>query len=142
MHKETQTGNGVRREYAVSFSTVQHGRLQIAPSNRPSRPQPIGRVPRVARMLALAHHFDRLIAQGVVKDYAEIARLTQLSRARVTQIMTLKFLAPEIQEQIAWLPNSRGKEWVLEKDVRRIALRPEWEEQISAWGNLQATRRQ
>jgi len=87
-------------------------------------------------MLALAHHFDRLIAQGVVKDYAEIARLTQLSRARVTQIMTLKFLAPAIQEEIAWLPNSRKKDGLLEKDVRRIALMPEWEQQQNHWQRL------
>lgn len=133
MPNTTQSGPGVRREYAVSFSTVQHGRLQIASSNRPSRPQPVGRVPRVARMLALAHHFDRLIAQGVVKDYAEIARLTQLSRARVAQIMTLKFLAPEIQEEIAWLPNSRGKDRVLEKDVRRIAMISDWDRQMEAF---------
>lgn len=133
MINETQTGSSVRREYAVSFSTVQHGRLQIESRNRPSRPQPVGRVPRVARMLALAHHFDRLIAQGAVKDYAEIARLTQLSRARVAQIMTLKFLAPAIQEEIAWLPNSRGKDVLLEKAVRRIALIPEWERQQDTW---------
>ena len=136
MPNTTQSGPGVRREYAVSFSTVQHGRLQIASRTRPSRPQPVGRVPRVARMLALAHHFDRLIAQGVVKDYAEIARLTQLSRARVTQIMTLKFLAPAIQEEIAWLPNSRKKDGLLEKDVRRIALMPEWEQQQNHWQRL------
>jgi len=133
MPNETQSGTGVHREYAVSFSKVQHGRRQIASSSRPSRPQPVGRVPRVARMLALAHHFDRLIAQGVIKDYAEIARLTQLSRARVTQIMTLKFLAPAIQEEIAWLPNSRGKDVLLEKDVRRIALLPEWGQQQYDW---------
>lgn len=136
MPNETSTGTGVHREYAVSFSKVQHGRRQIASSNRPSRPQPVGRVPRVARMLALAHHFDRLIAQGVVKDYAEIARLTQLSRARVTQIMTLKFLAPAIQEEIAMLPNSRGKDGLLEKAVRRIALMPEWGQQQSYWQRL------
>ncbi|MHB0937713.1 MAG: hypothetical protein ACYDCO_01405 [Armatimonadota bacterium] len=126
----------MHREYVVSFSKVQHGRRQITASNRPTRPKPIGRVPRVARMLALAHHFDRLIGQGVVKDYAEIARLTQLSRARVTQIMTLKFLTPAIQEEIAWLPNSRGKDALLEKDVRRIALLPEWGQQQDTWQRL------
>ena len=136
MPNETQTGSGVHREYAVSFSKVQHGRRQIASSKRPSRPKPIGRVPRVARMLALAHHFDRLITQGVVKDYADIARLTQLSRARMTQIMTLKFLAPEIQEEIAWLPNSHGKDRVLEKDVRRVAMVVDWDEQVQYWQRL------
>jgi hypothetical protein len=92
-------------------------------------------------MLALAHHFDRLIAQGTVKDYAEIARLTQLSRARVAQIMTLKFLAPDIQEEIAWLPNSYGKDRVLEKNVRRIALLPEWGQQQDDWQRLSRLRR-
>lgn len=136
MPNTTPSATGLCREYTVSFSTVQHGRRQITSSNRSSRLQPDGRVPRVARMLALAHHFDRMITQGVVKDYAEIARLTQLSRARVTQIMTLKFLAPEIQEEIAWLPNSRGKDMLLEKAVRRIALLPEWGQQQSYWQRL------
>lgn len=135
MPRDTQSLS-VRREYAVSFSTVQHGRRQIETGEHPSRPQPVGRVPRVARMLALAHHFDRLIAQGVVNDYAEIARLTQLSRARVTQIMTLKFLAPAIQEEIAWLPNSRGKDILLEKVVREIAMNPDWLSQRFAWDKL------
>jgi hypothetical protein len=136
MPDTTQSRPGVRREYTVSFSTVQHGRLQIESRNRPSRPQPIGRVPRVARMLALAHHFDRLIKQGVVKDYAEIARLTQLSRARVAQIMTLKFLAPEIQGQLVELPMQHGRDPISEKDVRQIAMIPDWSMQQRHWQQL------
>lgn len=137
MSKNTTTSTGLRREFAVSFSTVAHGQRRMASATAsPSRPKPIGRVPRVARMLALAHHFDRLIAQRVVEDYAEIAWLTQLSRARITQIMTLKFLAPEIQEAIAWLPNSHGKDSLPEKEVRRIAMMADWEEQILYWHGL------
>jgi len=71
--------------------------------------------------------------QGLCHDHA---RLAQLNRARVTQIMALKFLAPAIQEEIAWLPNSHGKDQVLEKDVRRIALLPEWEQQQDNWQRL------
>jgi hypothetical protein len=125
---------GVRREYTVSFTKVQHGQRKIENGDvSANRPQPVGRVPRVARILALAHHFDRLIEQGVVKDYADIARLTKLSRARVAQIMTLKFLAPSIQEEIAWLPNSFGKDKVQEKAVRRIAMMVDWDEQMKYW---------
>ena len=29
------------------------------------RPQPLGQVPRVARLLALVHHFERLLAEGI-----------------------------------------------------------------------------
>jgi hypothetical protein len=55
------------------------------------------KVPRIARLMALAIHFDRLIREGKVKDYAEIARLGDVTRARVTQVMNLLNLAPDIQ---------------------------------------------
>jgi hypothetical protein len=48
--------------------------------------------------MALAHHLERLVVPGMVKDYVELARLGQVSRARITQIMNLLLLAPEIQE--------------------------------------------
>jgi len=124
------TTTPLRMEYTVHFATQAKGRKTIQQGEKPQR---VGRVPRVARLLALAHHFDHLIEQDVVKDYAEIAKLSQLSRARVAQIMALKFLAPDIQERIALLPQSHGKDVLLEKDVRRIALLPEWEKQQDSW---------
>ena len=69
-----------------------------------------GRIPRVARLLALAHRFDRLIAEGVVADYADLARLGQVSRARISQIMSLRNLAPDIQEAILFLRTRRGRD--------------------------------
>ena len=120
------TNTPLRMEYTVHFATQAKGRKTIQQGEKLPR---IGRVPRVARLLALAHHFDDLIEQGVVKDYAEIARLSQLSRARVAQIMTLKFLAPDIQERIALLPQSHGKDAFSEKQLRRIAMISEWNEQ-------------
>jgi alkylated DNA nucleotide flippase Atl1 len=40
--------------------------------------------------MALAIHFEDLIRQGVVTDYADLARLGHVTRARVTQIMNLR----------------------------------------------------
>jgi len=62
-------------------------------------------VPRIARLLALAIRFDRLLRAEQFRDYAELARLGRVSRARMTQIMKLLDLAPDIQEQILFLPN-------------------------------------
>lgn len=45
---------------------------------------PVGRTPRVSQLMALAIRFDQLIRDGVVKDYADLARLGHISRARVT----------------------------------------------------------
>lgn len=56
------------------------------------------RSPRLARLMALAIKFDGLVRQGVVRDYADLARLGYVSRARITQIMNLLHLAPDIQE--------------------------------------------
>lgn len=59
-----------------------------------------GRIPRISRYMALAIHFEDLIRRGIVADYAELARLGHVTRARVTQIMNLRLLAPEIQEYL------------------------------------------
>ncbi len=127
------TNTPLRMEYTVHFATQAKGRKTL---QHGEKPQTIGRVPRVARVLALAHHFDDLIEQGAVKDYAEIARLVQMSRARVAQILTLKFLAPDIQERIALLPQSHGKDVISEKQLRRIAMIPVWERQQEAFARI------
>ena len=62
-------------------------------------PQPLGRVPRVARLLALAHHFERLLAEGIVRTQGELAAFAGVTRPRVTQILNLLLLAPDIQEE-------------------------------------------
>ena len=58
------------------------------------------RVPRTARLLALAHKFQGMLDRGEVESMADLARLGRVSRARVTQIMDLLMLAPEIQEEV------------------------------------------
>lgn len=64
-------------------------------------PGPTGeRVSKITLLLVLGHYFERLVRSGAVKDYAEIARMTGLTRARVTQIVDLTLLAPEIQSQM------------------------------------------
>jgi hypothetical protein len=62
-------------------------------------PVPV-KVPRIARLLALAHKFQKMLDSGEVESMAELARLGRVSRARITQIMDLLMLAPEIQEEI------------------------------------------
>lgn len=62
------------------------------------------KVPRVARLLALAHKFQRMLDSGEVRSMAELARLGGVSRARITQIMNLLMLAPQIQEELLLLP--------------------------------------
>ena len=98
---------------------------------------PAGRVPRVSRLMALAIRLDQLIRDGVVTDQAELARLGHVSRARLTQVMNLLCLAPDIQEQILFLPATvRGRDEVTEKQLRPIAAIPSWRKQRKLWAQL------
>jgi hypothetical protein len=95
---------------------------------------PAGRVPRVSRLMALAIRLDQLIRDGVVADQAELARLGHVSRARLTQVMNLLCLAPDIQEEVLFLPETvRGRDTVTEKQLRPIAAIPSWRRQRSIW---------
>src|SRR5439155_6412880 len=84
---------------AVHFERETRGRKRIeAGADEPAVALPPGRVPRVARFLALALRLEGQLRQGVLKDCAEVARLGHVTRARVSQILSLVNLAPDIQE--------------------------------------------
>ena len=97
-----------------------------------------GRVPRVARLMALAIRFDGLVRSGAVADYAELAELGHVSRARISQIANLSLLAPDIQEQILFLPRTRnGRDPFRLAMLQPIALSPDWGRQRRLWKELQ-----
>ncbi len=56
-----------------------------------------GNMPRISRLTALAIRFEGLVRRGDLRDYADLARLGCVTRARITQIMNLLHLAPDIQ---------------------------------------------
>jgi hypothetical protein len=96
-----------------------------------------GRVPRVARLMALAIRFDGLIRSGAVKNQAELARLGHVSRARISQILSLLLLAPDIQGEILFLPaTKRGRAPILLCHLWPIAANPDWKCQRRKWRDL------
>jgi hypothetical protein len=98
------------------------------------KPELPGRVPRVARLLALAIKYDRLLRKGVVADLSELARLCQVTQPRMTQIMNLLHLAPDIQEEILNLPPAlKGRDLVTERDLRPLVALASWSKQRATW---------
>lgn len=126
---------GLTIEREVHFAIGRHTRKVINDGRVPAtNPTPVGRVPRVSRLMALAIRFDRLIKAGEIADQADLARLGQVTRARVTQIMNLLLLAPEIQEAILFLPlTMQGHDSILEPMLRPIAAEPDWRQQRRLW---------
>lgn len=115
------------------FSIKQRGRgakKRIVEGAAPSdEPKPaLERIPRISRYMALAIHFEDLIKEGVVNDYADLARLGHVIRARVTQIMNLRLLAPEIQEVLLFLPDTAtGAVGIQLKELQPISADADWQ---------------
>lgn len=129
---------GIQVETKVHFTSGRKGRRRLH-AGPVAPPVEVGRIPRITRMLALAHRFDRLLQDGVVTDQADLARLGHISRARVTQILNLLQLAPDIQESILFLPRiQRGREPIQEHQIRPIAATPEWRVQRQLWERLKS----
>jgi hypothetical protein len=90
------------------------------PRYSPKQPKEPKR-PRVVGLLAKAVEWRGLLESGQVRSQAEIARREGITRARVTQIMALLRLAPEIQEWILTMPEVVGRPAISERALRPIA---------------------
>lgn len=130
-------------ERSFRFTVTDHGRKHMArpgatppPTDTlPSAPQ--GRLPRITRLMALAIKFDGYLRDGLVQDYAELARLGHISRARMSQIMDLTLLAPDIQSAVLELPRTvKGRDPIRERHLRPITAEAEWERQREQWRRL------
>ena len=121
-----------------TFHVRNNGRCG-APVMREGKSPVVGeRVPRVAKLMALAIRFDGLIRDGVVKDQAELAKLGHVTPARLTQIMAFLNLAPDIQEAILTMPMPEdGRDPVTERQVRPVAAELDWGKQRKLWAWVQ-----
>ena len=129
------TNTALTLKTKVHFGRVEKGTLEMRDGEEPTPPPvPKGRVPKIARLMALATRFDGLLQRGEVKDYAELARLGHVTRARVTQVMNLLQLAPDIQEAILFLPEvEEGRDPIKEWHVRPVAAEADWGRQRGMW---------
>src|ERR1035438_7218726 len=94
---------------------------------------PPARLPRITRLMALAIKFQDMVDRGEVRDYADIARLGYVTRARITQIMNLLHLAPEVQEDILFVRSAPS-----ERSLRPLIVQPLWGQQMRLWRRLKA----
>jgi len=122
----------IQSEHTIRFKHGTRGKRQLQSADQ--TPKAPGRIPRVTKLMALAIRLDQLIRDDVVADQAELARLGYVSRARLTQIMNLLQLAPDIQEDILMLPRCEGgRESISERDLRPVAATVRWGTQRKMW---------
>ncbi len=89
-------------------------------------PEASTRPSKAAQTLALAHHLERLVEAGEARCVAAISRELGLTRARLSQVMQLLRLAPELQEQIL-----TGKIHCSERRLRPVVKVAAWNRQLA-----------
>jgi hypothetical protein len=110
--------------YTLEFSVRRQ--VQKVKAASPSIEPTSAVIPRISRLMALAIRLEGLIRNGTIRDYAELARRGGVTRARMTQILNLLHLAPDIQEQLLFLTLP---ERINERNLRPIVRRIDWDEQ-------------
>lgn len=135
-------GRGGTMVFRGSFHRVRRERrIDLAEGTAPDpleRPAALGpwtgsRPANVAALLALAHHVQHLIDAGRIADRAEVARRLNWTRARVSQVMDLLLLAPDIQEAALHLEAGTR---VTECALRAVVRYQDWSEQRRVWETI------
>ena len=87
--------------------------------------------------MALAIHYQGLLDSGVVADASTLARLAGVTQPRMTQILNLNLLAPDIREALLFLkPLVDGRRSVSEKHLQGQAVQLAWREQRAAFQSV------
>jgi hypothetical protein len=144
-----RTGPVVQRMEFVGQDVVSEHPLTVAVKCRLTRPRPAPPPPRPRKekgklqtatvQLARAHRLQRLLEETKPATHRELAKMVRLTPARVTQLLDLLFLAPDIQERILSLPRTpNGRGSLTERDLRIMAAEPLWAAQRKLLSDLEA----
>ena len=77
----------------------------------------------MVELLRKAIEWQALLESGTIASQSQIARREGITRARVTQIMCMLRLAPEIRAQILSMPDAVHRLPVTERMLRPIAIK-------------------
>jgi Recombinase zinc beta ribbon domain/Recombinase len=143
-HPRNTTGKGqpMTTPYTIECTMRfgRQGRGDALCSTHPPSVQPVPlavRIPRLARLMALALRLQKLLATGVVKDFRTLARLGHVSPARISQILSLLHLAPDIQEALLFRTRpERGRDCLGLRQVLPLTKVWDWHKQRRLWRGL------
>ena len=117
----------------IAFQGEVHKRREAAKAARATLAQS-GRTPRISKLVALASRMQSMIDSGEVESFQQLAELGRISQPRMTQIMSLLNLAPDIQEELLYLPEvMQGKAAIHEKLLRPLTTEMDWRVQRRMW---------
>ncbi len=120
----------------VAFQGEAHKRRDAAKVKRENLAKS-GRIPRIAKLVALASRMQSMIESGQVDTFQQLAEIGRISQPRMTQIMSLQLLAPDIQEELLHLPEViQGKATIHERLLRPLTREMDWRVQRRMWARI------
>ncbi|RKG56884.1 hypothetical protein D7X30_22395 [Corallococcus sp. AB011P] len=124
---------------SAHFHRVRRSKVRFREGAPPSPREVARRTAHAAGMLALAHHVESAIERGLMASAADVASQLGFTRARVTHLLDLRLLAPDIQEEVLFLEAVDGEEPLSERVLRAIAHAGTWEVQRERWREVKAS---
>ncbi len=132
-----KTTESVRVRYSFHTSRKGSGAPVLLKPGPAPKAVSKARIPRISRMVALAHKFERMLATKQVASMSELAACGCVTRARMTQVMDLLLLAPDIQEALLFLPGAgQGRDPITIREMRYVCQPVSWAEQRARWAEL------
>ena len=116
---------------------VRKGRRIVLSETPAPAPPPRARPLKVARLIALAHGLQARVDAG--ESAADVSRALGFSRARVSQLLALTLLAPDIQTGLLFMTNDAGHDWITEHALRAVLAHVLWSDQRRAFADLLLT---
>ncbi len=90
----------------------------------------------MAQLLRQAVEWRALLESGKASNQAAIARREGITRARVTQVLGMLRLAPEIQQHILSMPKTLGRQTISERALRSITMLDYEHQQLQAFADI------
>ena len=120
--------NTLQFDFNVPIAKLKHIRLK-------KNQEEIQGEPHLRQSLILAYQIDQIIADGQAKDFTQAAQWLNMTKARLSQIISLLNLAPAIQEEVL-LTDSPKIRKISVQQILPITAESDWNQQILLWKAL------
>lgn len=126
MQKPSPTPPDLRFELPVEIGWQSRPRKKAEPSLPAAKP------PSVRTMFLLAHKIQAMVEAGEAGSFSEVARRFGVTTTRMSHLVNLTLLAPEIKAYLLTAPDKELTR-LKERHLRPIGLKVSWEEQVGLW---------
>ncbi len=118
---------GMRFEFKTDLKKTRH--------MRDPRKIRIKKEPLLRQHIVLAYQIQELFEKEKAKNLRQVGQWLHMTQARISQIMNLFFLSPDIQEEILFSDREKISQ-ITEHKIRKIPMEINWDKQREMWDEI------